>query len=113
MMATDAVAHGLNAEGQAVHGPKEFETFQRAFLNAFPDLKVTVDDVIAEADKVALRWRVTGTLQGEGLGIQPTGRSMTITGMSIVRIRNNQIVEGWNNFDMLGMHQQLGTLSQL
>jgi predicted ester cyclase len=64
-------------------------------------------------NKVAIRWRATGTQRGDGLGVKPTGRSMAITGMSIVRVRDGLIVEGWNNFDVLGMHRQVGTLSQL
>src|SRR5690349_11583373 len=107
MYAEDGVAHGLGADGGPLKGHAGFENFHHAFTDAFPDVQVTVDDVIAEDDKVAIRWHATGTLQGNGLGVTATGRSMTITGMSIVRVKNGKIAEGWNNFDVLGMHQQV------
>lgn len=113
MFAADGLAHGLGADGGPLRGPQAFEGFHEAFLNAFPDLRVLLEDVIAEDDKVAIRWTLTGTLKGEGLGVRATGRPMKITGMSILRARNGVIVEAWNNFDVLGMHQQLGTLAQL
>jgi steroid delta-isomerase-like uncharacterized protein len=113
MLAEDAVAHGLGEAESPLRGTEGFTAFHKAFLNAFPDLKVTTEDFIAEDHKVAIRWRITGTLQGDGLGIQPSQRSMAVTGMSIVYVRGGKIVEAWNNFDVLGMHQQLGTLSQL
>ena len=113
MFAADGQAHGLASDGGPLRGPQAFETFHHAFLSAFPDLKVEVEDVIAEGDKVAIRWRASGTLRGDGLGVKPTGRSMAITGISMVRVRDGLIVDGWNNFDVLGMHRQVGTLSQL
>ena len=84
-----------------------------AFLGGFADLHIIIDDLIEEDDRVALRWQATGTLTGTAMGVAPTGKPMTITGMSILRVRNGQIVEGWNNFDVLGMHQQLGTLAAI
>jgi len=113
MLSPDAVVHGLGPDESAMRGPEGFAAFHRAFLDAFFDLKISVEDVIAENDKVAIRWRATGTLKGDGLGLKPTDRPMSVTGMSIVRVRDGMIVEGWNNFDVLGMHQQLGTLTQL
>jgi steroid delta-isomerase-like uncharacterized protein len=113
MMSPECNAHGLGAGGSTVQGPEAFAAFQQAFLKAFPNLKITVEDVIAEDDKVAIRWRAAGTLKGEGFGVEPNGRSMEITGMSMVRIRESRIVDAWNNFDVLGIHQQLGTLPQL
>jgi steroid delta-isomerase-like uncharacterized protein len=113
MMASDAVSHGLGADGGSMQGPDAFVRFHQSFTEAFPDLKVHIEDLIAEDDKVVTRWRATGTLKGHGLGVRPTGRTMEITGISIVRVVNGQFVEGWNNFDVLGMHQQLGTLVEL
>jgi steroid delta-isomerase-like uncharacterized protein len=113
MLSKNAVAHGLGANGEDLIGPDGFAPFHSAFLNGFADLHLTVEDLIEEDDRVAVRWRVTGTLSGEGLGVAPTGKRMAITGMTIVRVQDGLIAEGWNNFDVLGMHQQLGTLSQL
>jgi len=112
MMASDAVSHGLG-DGGPMQGPDAFVRFHQAFTEAFPDLKVHIEDLIAEDDKVVTRWRATGTLKGHGLGVRPTGRAMDVTGITIVRVVNGQFVEGWNSFDVLGMHQQLGTLAEL
>jgi steroid delta-isomerase-like uncharacterized protein len=111
MFAKEGVAHGLGADGEDLIGPDGFLPFHTAFLTSFADLQITIDDLIEAEDRVAVRWRARGTHTGGGLGLAPTGKPMSITGMSILRVQNGQIVEAWNNFDVLGMHQQLGTLS--
>jgi steroid delta-isomerase-like uncharacterized protein len=111
MFAADGIAHGLAAE--SLHGPDAFRRFHQAFVQAIPDLAITIEDLIEEGDRVAARWQATGMLTGEGLGVSPTGKRMIVTGLTIALIRDGQIVEGWNSFDVVGMHQQLGTLAQL
>jgi steroid delta-isomerase-like uncharacterized protein len=113
MFAADGIAHGLGPDGQDLVGPAGFVHFHRAFLDAFRDLRIELDDLIEEDDKIAIRWHATGTHSGHGLGVEPNGKAMNVTGTSIVRVRDGLIVEAWNNFDVLGMHQQLGTLAQL
>jgi len=113
LFAADGIAHGLGADDSAIRGPEAFASFQEAFVGGFPDLRVSVEDVLAEGDRVAIRWRAAGTLTGAGLGVAPTSRPMSVSGMSFVRIRDGQIIEAWNNFDVLGMHQQAGTLAEL
>src|SRR3954464_14537619 len=113
MMAKDAVAHGLAGDGQDLIGPEGFLPFHESFLAGFADLQISLEDLIEEDDRIAIRWRATGTHTGDGLGVGATGKAMTVTGMSIVRVQGGQIVEAWNNFDVLGMHQQLGTLAAL
>jgi steroid delta-isomerase-like uncharacterized protein len=78
---------------------------------AFPDLQITVEDQIAEGDKVATRWRGRGTHQGDFLGIPSTGRPMEIAGITIFRLADGKIVESWGNPDNLGMLVQLGVIS--
>lgn len=80
------------------------------FTTAFPDLRTTIDDVIAEGDRAAVRWTITGTHNGELMGIPPTGRHINCSGITIQRIAGGKIVEGWTNFDALGMLQQLGVV---
>lgn len=80
------------------------------FRNAFPDARFTVEDMVAEGDRVAARLTMRGTHRGALNGIAPTGREVTVTGMSIERIENGRIVEGWNQNDALGMLGQLGAL---
>ncbi len=80
--------------------------------SAFPDVHMDVEDMIAEGDKVVARVSVSGTHQGEFMGIDPTGNRVTITGIDILRIVDGKVVEHWGNFDDLGMLQQLGVMEQ-
>jgi len=84
--------------------------FATIFSKAFPDLRVTVEDQIAEGDIVVSRFTMTGTHQGEFAGVPATGKPVKMTGISIHRIAGGQIQEGWLNFDALGMMQQLGVI---
>ncbi len=77
-------------------------------LQAFPDLQITIEDIVAEADKVVVRFSAAGSHQGNGLGFPPTGRPMKVSGMTILEIANGKLRHGWNNWDQLGMMQQLG-----
>jgi steroid delta-isomerase-like uncharacterized protein len=74
------------------------------------DIRSTAEDMVAEGDKVAVRWTWGGTHKGELMGIPPTGKQVTITGISILRIVGGKIVEEWGEMDMLGMLQQLGVI---
>lgn len=78
------------------------------FRNAFPDWRETVDDVIAEGDRVVIRVTGSGTHRGAFQGIPPTGKQVTATGVGIGRIENGRIAETWAAYDALGLMQQLG-----
>lgn len=78
------------------------------FLAAFPDLRLTVEGCIAEGDKVAASWILRGTHQGASLGMPPTGKQVTMLGISVVRLESGKVVESRVIFDQLGMLQQLG-----
>lgn len=80
------------------------------FREAFPDARFTVEDMVADGDRVAARLTMRGTHQGDLNGIPPTGREVVVTGMSIERVVDGRIVEGWNVNDALGMLGQLGVL---
>ena len=108
MFAADGVAYGLGEAGIDVRGPSAFKPFFEKLRSAFPDFEVTIEDAISEGDKVAARWTAKMTHQGDQLGLRASGKRVTVTGMSMVRIRNGQIVEGWNNWDIFGMMQQIG-----
>ncbi|HYE14316.1 MAG TPA: ester cyclase [Pyrinomonadaceae bacterium] len=111
MFAEEGVAHGLaDASGAELRGPAHFREFHRSFRDAFPDICVTVEDVIAEGDLVTGRCSVCGVHRGAGLGFDATERPVEFTGISIVRVRDGKIVEAWNNFDFLAMFQQLGAV---
>ena len=81
-----------------------------AFAAAFPDMKVVIDQTIEQGDKVVARWTSTMTHKGEFLGFAPTGKKAIITGTSIQRISNGKIVEGWDNWDQLGLLVQIGAV---
>lgn len=78
------------------------------FLGAFPDLRLTVEDSIAEGDRVVSRWMLRGTHQGASLGMPPTGKHVTMPGISIVRMEDGKSTEQWVIFDQMVMLQQLG-----
>src|SRR5260370_39059888 len=82
----------------------------KGFLNAFPDFRLTIEDLVAEGDKVVFRMTGRGTHHGAFMGITPTGKPMTITIIDIARFANGQVVEHWGNRDALGMLQQLGAI---
>jgi steroid delta-isomerase-like uncharacterized protein len=86
-------------------GYKKIVTEWRAPL---ADIEGTTEDTIAEGDKVVVRWTWSGTHKGDYMGIAPTGKRMTLTGICILRIAGGKIVEEWGEMDMLGMMQQLG-----
>ena len=75
--------------------------------NAFPDAHLTVEDTIADKDKVALRWNVTATHQGEFMSIPATNRKVSWSGITIYRIAGTKIVEWWNKSDLSAVPQQL------
>ena len=92
---------------QTKDGVKKFFLMQ---ISAFPDLHFTIDDLVAEGDKVAWRFNSTGTQKGDFMGIPPTGNVGNVTGQVLFRLENNRIVEGWVNIDALGLMQQLGVI---
>ncbi|MBD0324944.1 MAG: ester cyclase [Pyrinomonadaceae bacterium] len=110
MFAANGIAHGLGETGVDVEGPAGFKPFFEKLRGAFPKFQVTIEDTIAADDKVAARWTVRVTHEGDQLGIPATGRQATVSGMSIVRISDGQIVEAWNNWDILGLMEQIGAM---
>jgi steroid delta-isomerase-like uncharacterized protein len=78
--------------------------------SAFPDLKATVDDVIAEGDKVVIRQTWSGTHKGEFMGIPPTGKKVSFGVIDIIRVAGGKMVEHWGQMDAMGMMQQLGAI---
>ena len=94
-------------------GPEDVKRFIGEFRQAFPDFYSIVEEQIAEGDKVVTRWRASGTHQGEFRGVGPTGNRITLTGIGIFRFsKEGKVVESWDNFDQLGMMQQLGAIPQ-
>ena len=108
LFAVDAVDHA-GFPGQ-VAGREGFKQAVRMVYAAFPDIHYTAEDMIAEGDRVATRWSLRGTHMGEFLGIPPTGKQVTVTGINVLRFAGGQIVECWETWDQFGLRQQLGLL---
>lgn len=93
----------------SMDGIDKFKQIVAWFRMAFPDLYFTIQDEIATGDKVVHRWHIRGTHKGNFMGIiPPTGRSIELTGITIMRFAGGQIVERWSNFDEAGVLRQLG-----
>jgi steroid delta-isomerase-like uncharacterized protein len=104
--AADLVWHEPDRD---LRGHEEAKQFIAMHTTAFPDLNATVEDVIAEGDKVVTRWTIRGTHQGEMEEFgPPTGKQAELQGISIHRIEGGKIVEEWNRYDNLSLLQQLG-----
>jgi steroid delta-isomerase-like uncharacterized protein len=108
MLASDYDGHSSTV----IRGPEGAMAFIPRLRSAFPDLRFTVLDQIAEEDKVATRWKLDGTHEGEFQGVPPSGERMEMTGITILRIASGKLIEGWTNEDLLGMMQQLGPISE-
>ncbi len=108
LMAADVIDHNPGP-GQAP-GIEGFKQLWLLFRGAFPNIKITVDDLIAEGDKVVARAPARGTQQAEFLGIPATGKSVTIAAIEIYQIEEGKIKQVWHLEDLLGLMQQLGAL---
>jgi steroid delta-isomerase-like uncharacterized protein len=109
MASPDVIGHG-QAQHDTDVGLEEFRVFAKDLRRAFPDMKVTIDQIIEQGDKVVVRWTSTMTHKGDFLGFAPTGKKATVTGTSIQRISGGKIVEGWDNWDQLGLLVQIGAV---
>ena len=109
LIAAEAVGHDP-ARPEAVIGPAGVIESARGYRDAFPDLRLTAEQVIADGDFVATRWTARGTHRGDLFGIAPTGKETTVTGMTIDRWEHGKLAESWTNWDTLGLLQQLGAV---
>jgi len=109
IVASDYVRHDPGWP-EEIRGREGLRQKLSSVRQAFADFQVTVEDVIAESDRVVVRWRMKGTHHGDFMGIQPTGRDIALAGMSMHRVDNGQIAESWDGYDALGLMQQLGVV---
>ena len=104
LLASDAVIYD---GGTTVKGPEGFYEFFDRMRASFSNIRVSIDQAIAEDDTVCLRWSCTMTHSGSGLGFPATNKNLQTTGISIVRIKNGKFETGWQNWDMLGLIHQI------
>ncbi len=99
-----------SAMPEEVSGIEGFKEFVAMYRSSFSDFHIEVEDQVAEGDKVVTRWTGTGTHDGDLGGITPTGKWVEITGVEIARISGGKVAEIWDNYDVMGMMQQIGAL---
>lgn len=112
LLAVGFINHDAAAPEPTV-GPDAAKASIAGYREAFPDLRITIEDQIADGDRVVTRWSAKGTHQGELMGMPATGKQSTVTGITIDRIVDGRIAESWTNWDTLGMLQQLGVVPAL
>ena len=112
LMAPNCVVHGLAQDGGDIVGPDGFRKFHQAFLGAFSNLHLQIEDMLEENDRVFIRFTATGTHDGDTFGFPATHRNIRVTGMTVTRFVGDKFVEGWNVFDAVGMLGQLGVMPQ-
>ncbi len=110
--AQEYVLHDPSVSEEEVRGVEGVKRFASMYLRAFPDLRCTIEDQLAEGDKVATRWTSSATHQGELMGIPPTGNQTGVSGITISRVSEGKLVEDWNIWDTLGLMRQLGVVPE-
>lgn len=104
------VAEDYVDHAQGLQGRDAYKHVLAGIRHAFPDLHVTIEDMLAEDDRVAVRITATHTHEGEFMGIPPTGVHGAHTGITIVRLEDGKVVEAWEESDMLGVLSQIGAV---
>jgi len=94
-------------------GPRGMAQFLKLYLRAFSDLHVTLEDALADRDRVVTRWRMEGTQDGPLMGIAASGRRISVEGIRIDRIADGKIAESWMQLDAMGLLEQIGALPKL
>lgn len=100
LMAPDAHGH---VEGGEYRGPQGFREMQGTFLSALPDARIEIEDILADGDRAAVRWRARGTHSGEGFGFAASKREIDVRGTTWLVVKDGKIVEGWDTWNLAGM----------
>ena len=98
---------------EPLRGPDGFKENVATYRAAYSDARITVDEQIAEGDKVVTRWTGRGTHDGDLMGVAPTGKQVTVSGLTLSRLANGKVIEEYTNWDTFGMMQQLGVVPEL
>jgi steroid delta-isomerase-like uncharacterized protein len=109
LLGVDYVNHSPGFPGQPT-GPEGVKAVVAMFRSAMPDLRVIIDDMFAAGDRVAVRYTIEGTHDGELFGVPPTGRRLSIKSIGVERVSDGKIREHWRVTDTLDMMQQLGVI---
>ena len=109
VVAADAEQHNPQ-EPPVPPGPEGEKQLIEVYHSAFSNATLTIEEIVADGDSVAVRYTATGTHDGEFMGVEPTGNDVEIVGFEINRLAEGQIVESWGLFDTFGLMQQLGVV---
>lgn len=93
-----------------MQGPELYKGLASGTREIFPDMTFTIEDTVVGSERVALRWTMTGTQQGETFGVEPTGRQVELSAIEINRFEGGKLIETWTQSDQLGLMQQLGAV---
>jgi len=107
LLAPDVLAHGMGPNGTVLHGPQAFRAAYDTLTGAFPDVQIAVDQLVAAGDMVSCHLTCRATHGGDTLGVPPSGRAVTFPVMTMARVQDGRIVEGWNVLDLLSVLQQV------
>ncbi len=107
VLASDYVGH---LPLMTVKGPGEFRDMVAVYRTAYPDVNLTVEDIFAIGDRIAVRWVSRGTHLGPMMGIPPSNAKIEVMGISLFRMENGKVAEEWEGFDTFGMMQQIGAI---
>lgn len=110
LLTPDTLAHGMGPNGTDLVGAAAFQHAHALFCEAIPDLHITIDTMVVSGDKVACHLTCRGTHKGDSFGFPGTGKTVTFPAMTIARIENGKIVEGWNVIDLLSVFSQTGAM---
>jgi steroid delta-isomerase-like uncharacterized protein len=110
IFAPDYTGHDPTADPPEVRGPEGFKKQTAGYRAIFPDLRFSIDSMVAEGDEVVVRWTATGTHQGSLAGEPPTGKKVTVTGFGSWIVRHGKIAEHWGVIDLMGLLRQIGAL---
>ncbi len=100
------------ATPNTARGPEAFKAVFNIYHRAFPDTHFTIDEIIAEGDRVAVRWTAQGTHRGDLMGVRPSGQRASITGTGFCVVSNGKIQESWTHWDALGLLRQIGAIRE-
>ena len=112
MCAPNAIGYGQVQHGAAINGPEHFKQFWRAFRAAFSNIHIDIHDTVEQGDRVVIRWTMAMAHSGPFLGIPPTGKQVSVDGISIQRFAKGKIVEAWDKWDQLSLLVQLGAVPE-
>jgi steroid delta-isomerase-like uncharacterized protein len=101
--------HGFPEPDSVLEGPEPFKALHRSFCAAFPDIHIDIEDVVADGNRAAIRWKATMTHLGDQLGIPASGKKVALHGSSFIIVKGDQITDGWNQMDMQGMLAKLAS----